>query len=379
MYQFFHLDTYSLNPTKNTKSFSSVARELMRHVDAVPHVKNPLPPQILFGVDAYQAEKEIRRRAERARDKIGRKIRRDALLVLAGVMSYERTEALQDKQKFKQWIHSNIDYLRTKYKKNLLSVILHLDEEHPHVHYIVAPDDTDVNGMCNIMYQFEPIYARQTTQGGRKAKFDAYKKAARSLQDEYYQEVSIKFGMLRIGSGRQRLTRSEHNARKAQAKEIALAHEALKAKAESYDNIENLYCKIESELNAKQDLLSQREATMREREQELNQEKKITLEIKKGLIREAKQQDKNKFNIIIKDIKLLKELKVHFENLYLELKSKFNVLNYDYNNLKKKYDKLDKECCIYKNKAQKRYELLKLIRSGKGNITNIDIDLHLDN
>ncbi|MGR3086556.1 plasmid recombination protein [Vibrio vulnificus] len=378
MYQFFHLDTYSLSPSKNSKSFSSVARELMRHPDAIPHVEKPLPPKILLGVDAYQAEAEIRRRAEKARDKIGRKIRKDALLVLAGVMSYERTKALQDKHKFKLWVHSNIDYLKAKYKQNLLSVILHLDEEHPHVHFIVAPDDTDADGMCNIMYQFEPTFARQTTTGGRKAKFDAYKKAARSLQDEYYQAVSIRFGMLRTGAGRQRLTRAEHNARKAQAKEIALAYDELKAKSDSYDNLENLYCKIESELNVKKNLLTQREAVLREKEQELTHEKNKTLEYKKQLINEAKAQDKNKFFIMLKDIKSLKELKTHFEKLYTDLKSKFNVLTFEYNKLNAKYANLEKECDLYKNKAQKRYELLKLARSGKVNITTIDIDLNVD-
>jgi hypothetical protein len=378
MYQFFHLETYSLNSTKKTKSFTSVAKELMRHVDAVPHIKNPLPPQILFGVDAYQAEAEIRRRSEKAKDKIGRKVRKDALLVLAGVMSYERTEALTDKERFKLWVHSNIDYLKKKYKNNLLSVILHLDEEHPHIHFVVAPDDTESNGLCNIMYQFEPVFARQTTKGGRKAKYDAYKKAARSLQDEYYQAVSIKFGMLRTGAGRQRLTRSEHNARKAQAKEIAVAHEELKAKADSYDNLENLYCKIESELNAKQNLLAQRETVIREKEQELIQEKNKTIKYRKNLINEAKEQDKNKFFIMLKDIKSLKEIKKHFENLYTDLKSKFNTLTYEYNKLNAKYTNLEKECNLYKKKAQKRYELLKLARSGKVNITNIDIDLNID-
>ncbi|EIA1304982.1 plasmid recombination protein [Vibrio vulnificus] len=377
MYQFFHLETYSLSPSKNTKSFSSVAKELMRDADAVPHVKNPQPPLILFGVDAYQAEAEIRRRSEKAKDKIGRKIRKDALLVLAGVMSYERTEALKDKERFKRWVHSNIDYLKKKYKNNLLSVILHLDEEHPHLHFVVAPDDTEANGLCNIMYQFEPVFARQTTSGGRKARYDAYKNAARSLQDEYYQAVSIRFGMLRTGAGRQRLTRSEHNARKAQAKEIAFAYEELKVKADSYDNLENLYCKIESELNAKQNLLTQREAVLREREQELTHEKDKTLEYKKQLINEAKAQDKNKFFIMLKDINSLKELKTHFEKLYTDLKSKFNFLTYEYNKLNAKYTNLEKECNLYKIKSQKRYELLKLIREGKINISNFDIDFHL--
>ncbi len=56
MYQFIHYETYALNSTKKTKSFASVARELMRHKDAIPHVEKPVEPKILFGMDAYQAE-----------------------------------------------------------------------------------------------------------------------------------------------------------------------------------------------------------------------------------------------------------------------------------------------------------------------------------
>jgi chromosome segregation ATPase len=156
-----------------------------------------------------------------------------------------------------------------------------------------------------------------------------------------------------------------------------LAHDALKSKADSYDNLENLYCKIESELNAKQNLLTQREAVLREREQELTHEKNKTLEYKKQLINEAKAQDKNKFFIMLKDINSLKELKTHFEKLYTDLKSKFNFLTYEYNKLNAKYTNLEKECNLYKIKAQKRYELLKLIREGKINISNFDIDFHL--
>ncbi|MEZ8318137.1 plasmid recombination protein [Vibrio splendidus] len=227
MYQFIHYELYSLLPSKKRKSYISVAKEFMRLEYACSHVKNPLQPQVLYGVDAMQANKIIENRQSKARDKIGRKLRKDANVVLSGVCSLPPDIYVSDMENkthvTSAWIERNIEYLKNKYEDNLLSVILHLDEGepiHPHLHFVVAIPDTKEHGKANLMYLHEPLLARQTTEGGKRAKFDAYKNAYRKLQDEYHREVSEKFGLLRLGAKRQRLTRAEYNARKAEASRI---------------------------------------------------------------------------------------------------------------------------------------------------------------
>jgi len=97
MYQYLHIETYSRhskynkkNPEKSKKSFDTVAREFMRHENATPHIETPAPPEILYGVDAYDVSEIAKYRAEQVCDAQGRKIRKDAQVVLSGVISCPR-------------------------------------------------------------------------------------------------------------------------------------------------------------------------------------------------------------------------------------------------------------------------------------------------
>ncbi|TOP40962.1 hypothetical protein, partial [Vibrio parahaemolyticus] len=80
----------------------------------------------------------------------------------------------------------------------------------------------------------DPIRAREETKGGRKAKYEAYKKAFRKLQDEYYYSVASKYGFLRDGAKKQRLTRSEYMKRKESAKRLSIVHQDLSNKFEQH-------------------------------------------------------------------------------------------------------------------------------------------------
>lgn len=273
MYQFIHYELYSLLPTKKRKSYISVAREFMRVEYACSHVVNPLQPQVLHGVDAIQANEIIKNRVSKARDKIGRKLRKDASVVLSGVCSLPPDVYVSDLENettvTKVWIEKNIEYLINKYGENLLSVILHLDEGdpvHPHLHFVISIPDTEEHGKANLMYLHEPLLARQTTEGGKKAKFDAYKNAYRKLQDEYHREVSEKFGLLRLGAKRQRLTRAEYNARKAEASRIRdsldtieYQKSVIKVKKDELNKHSKVIEKVKTRLKAKNKSLIKRE------------------------------------------------------------------------------------------------------------------------
>ncbi|WP_274007511.1 plasmid recombination protein [Vibrio parahaemolyticus] len=215
-YQFIHVDTYPLVSTKQKPSMLSIVSEAARVEGYCPHVQSPERPILLFGIDPTKLTKIASDRVKQAKDKSGRKVRKDAPVLLAGVASlpYESTHHL------KGFIDSTLNFLRKRYGDNLMSVLLHLDESpHPHLHFFVLP--TVADGRINISQVHCGVRARNDCTGSYSKKAAAYKKAMRRFQDDYYTEVSSKLGLTRIGPKVQRLTRKEWQAQKTQAVHIS--------------------------------------------------------------------------------------------------------------------------------------------------------------
>src|SRR5476649_2523610 len=66
---------------------ASVMAEATRQPDACPHVENPAPPILLFGCSLAEVESKANEWAASSTDAIGRKLRKDGLCLLAGVIS----------------------------------------------------------------------------------------------------------------------------------------------------------------------------------------------------------------------------------------------------------------------------------------------------
>ncbi|HHC7275305.1 TPA: plasmid recombination protein [Vibrio campbellii] len=211
-YQFIHVETYKNQLIDDLgPALESVVNEGMRVDGYCPHVLNPQRPEILYGIDPRDVPKIAIERAAQARDKLGRRIRKDSPLMLAGIASVGSESSVE----LKDFLNLSIKFLRRKYGNNLMSIILHLDEPHPHIHFYCVPSNT--NGEFKMSEIHDGIRARDQCSGGRKKKENAYKKAMRAFQDEYYSSVSAALGMLRIGPKLQRLSRKEWKAQKAQA------------------------------------------------------------------------------------------------------------------------------------------------------------------
>ena len=86
----------------------------------------------------------INENASKYRDPVGRKMREDAAVLLAGVASFPRAEAEKDPELYARWESLTVAYLQGKYGDNLRAVVMHNDEEHPHLHFYVY-SDTEVN------------------------------------------------------------------------------------------------------------------------------------------------------------------------------------------------------------------------------------------
>ena len=358
MYQFLHHETYSIFPSKNKKQFMSVAREFMREPYSCPHVPNPKPPIIVYGVNAYEAEAVVRKRVEKAKDKLGRKLRNDAQVILSGVCSlppeiYKRDLDFGTKVTEK-WINDNLRYLKKKYNENLLSVIAHFDEGepiHPHLHFIVSIPDTDKNGEANLMYIHAPIFARQNAEGGRKNKYDAYKKSYRELQDEYYKDISSNYGLSRLGPRRQRLSRSEYQAQKAQMfaikdkyNDLRKREECLRSKELEYDERKNSLNKKIIKLRNKLKNLAVRESYVRKLI-DSKYDKDQVISFYKQRVLSAKKESKE-YEDLYKENRSLRLKSEDVSNGYrknnMELKEKNKALTREVEILKQRINRNDK-------------------------------------
>ena len=146
----------------------------------------------------------------------------DGNVALVGVASLPR----EMEDDFPEFAEATLKFLKEKYGDRLKSVVVHDDEEHPHLHFTVVP---------RIGERFEDIHegikakneAKKEKQKG-KAQNIAYISAMREFQDNFYKKVGIKTGLTRLGPGRRRLTRGEWKAEQQQAKAFADAKAVAK-------------------------------------------------------------------------------------------------------------------------------------------------------
>lgn len=189
--------------TIKTWSIRDIANEAMRKKGHHPHVENPKPPEIIFGESVYEAVNAARAWASKTTDAIGRKLRKDGLCMLCGVVSVPRNAEI-DFMKFKR---ETIQFLMQQYGKRLLSVIEHQDEAHPHLHFYCVPL---LNEPFSVLH---PGYAAAAkAKANKQLKGDqnrAYKAAMVDFQDLFFDSVANKFNLKRSGPKRKRLTRRQ--------------------------------------------------------------------------------------------------------------------------------------------------------------------------
>jgi len=233
-YQFLHIEGYARKGSQQIGkarkwSAAEVAAEAMRDPHACPHVLSPRPPNVLHGCSPREAVQIAEKWAESSKDAMGRKLRSDGLVLAAGVISLPN-EQQQDWPRFRE---AAVHWLKQQYGERLRSVIEHIDEAHPHLHFYAVPLAGE---------RFEAI------QKGRQASFDAkamgkpkgaqnesYKAAMRLWQDDFSKSVAANFGLARLGPAKRRLTRGQWQAEQKQAKSLAntrIKHSAIALKPE---------------------------------------------------------------------------------------------------------------------------------------------------
>lgn len=236
-YQFFHVECYareeSTKGRTQTKKNSDgtytskevakekkggvrwVIAEAKREQNSCYHLDSPQPPTVLLG-DLDQVEQEATRWADESTDAQGRKLRKDAHCLLAGVISLPRDEEAQ----WEQFKAKAMDWLKEKYGDNLRCVVEHQDEAHPHLHfYCVAKNGQSFDDLHEGKRAQKEL-KKKNPKATKQEQNIAFAEAMRATQDDFSNRVGQRFGLARLGPGRRRLTRAAWQAEQKQSEAL---------------------------------------------------------------------------------------------------------------------------------------------------------------
>lgn len=392
--QFMHVELYSreepakktINKSKNinhksdvrTTTVNGVLSEMKREEGFTSHLETIAAPEVLYGsIDALERSIERYEAEFKTTDKNGKekKLRKDACILLAGVVSLDRAdEEIWDEYKTKA-----IEYLKNKYGENLKCVVEHTDETNPHFHfYVVGNKDQDLN----LLHDGKLAVSKLAKEDKKKLHQTAYTEAMIKFQDDFYTQVSNKFGLSRTGEEpRERYKSRPDYLRFKKRQEAALnilsdmekfeAEEKEKARKTGYSNgakqfqnktwvikvgeaIKLLGKEHKAELDQKEKELEKIKKEKTEIETELNLKKE---ELSNAYSQRNEASRKNsvyidKVNALKKENKLLLPYKDQFDlKLQQEkepLQAEVNSLTSENTNLKNENSELKKENLDFK-------------------------------
>lgn len=236
-FQFVHVQTFSIK-----SGGTGIAAEAERKESHSRHVEKPEPPILLAGVEPIAAWNALVERHGKARDrytkksgvKAERKLRSDAHILIGAVASHPEPTATcdTDSPEFKDWLQRSIAFF-TKEHGEPLSVVMHLDESHPHIHFLTAPDLENGQRMPDIHAGEKAREAAGGKHAKKHVKDQAWKEAMRGYQDRYQEAVGVYHGLARLGPKRRRLPAGAYQAEQAEAKRQAEQLRALESQAET--------------------------------------------------------------------------------------------------------------------------------------------------
>lgn len=252
--QFIHIETYGKKSAKKAErknlnhnsdvrqtTISGVLAEARRDVGFTSHIDEPHAPALLWGSPLQEVEQmaEDYYNNTYTVDKNGKqkRLRSDASIILAGVISIDR----KDEEIWHDYKKDAFKFLREKYGDKLKSVIEHMDEAHPHIHFYVLED---IGGKLNDLHDGKRAVANLTKEEKKNQQFH-YTKAMTEFQDDFFEKVSKKYGLDRIGEKpKTRLSRNEYLK---QQKERSNANLLLNEKKEQIKDLKSIVKKAEKE------------------------------------------------------------------------------------------------------------------------------------
>ncbi|MCS4243817.1 uncharacterized protein YdbL (DUF1318 family) [Rhizobium sp. BIGb0125] len=233
-YQFARIELYS-RKGKEGRGTDFIFDEVARCPDASLHVSHPLTPTVVHGESIDRLRTIHDENAASARTTVNGKakaIRKDqntlATIVISHPLTVEECKsdpALQ--ADVTSWERHSVAWLKSRYGDELISVVLHMDESHPHLHAYLIPTDDQMRAT-----KFHPGHTAKNAvkAAGSAAGEDektlakradrAYVEAMREWLDDFHLKVATPCGLTRLGPGKRRLTRAEWQREKAQAQAL---------------------------------------------------------------------------------------------------------------------------------------------------------------
>lgn len=231
-YQFIHYETY------NEKEAIENIKEGLRVPGFCPHVKNPQPPTILLGnpdtlIDELQNLKQTTKRQIEQKTKKGelklieRKIRDNERIVLFGIFSFPRKWSEDNPRLKRECQEEALEKLKLMYGHQLKVALFHDDEEQPHVHFWVVPDDLKIENVCRAAAA-EKKFDASNSKGTKKERNEIRLHAMQDFQTEWHQDIFGKYGLVKEGPKRRRMSRVEYLAEKETMLDVAKSNQAVR-------------------------------------------------------------------------------------------------------------------------------------------------------
>lgn len=202
-FQFTRFEVYAREcPAKSRKegrTASEVLDEADRKPGNMPHVQNPHDPKLLYGVSVDEVRRlhdEVENATTTLKNGKTRKIRKTQNTLATCIMSYPvpwseiRGNKVEEK-KLRNWLRDATGFIKGEWGDDLKSVILHTDENFPHIHAFGLRADFDASML------HPGLAAAKGMTGIEAAK--AAGNALIAVQDRYAAEVGEKHGQCRIG------------------------------------------------------------------------------------------------------------------------------------------------------------------------------------
>jgi hypothetical protein len=228
--QFIHMNGYGRTPGRGRKSYETiegVTAEAARIKGNAPHVPYPNEPTIVYGVSPIEVGQEATRLAFQAKDCLGRRLKSDGVVLVAGVATYPIPVAdmgafASDRDVYSLWVARTLEWLLREHD-GLTSVVEHTDEGFLNLHFYSLP----LLGAGDQL-NFAPAHPGRRAlkeareRGGEPAvQQAAYTNEMVAWQDRYYLEVSKFFGHDRYGPRRKRVDRVRHKANREAAAHVS--------------------------------------------------------------------------------------------------------------------------------------------------------------
>lgn len=248
---FAHVQTYSLKGNRKSRAAADTAAEGERQEGACPHVPFPQPPAILERMRPMEVADLIERRVAQQnkalrqlrkahpdrKDEL-RGIRNDTHVLIASVFSFPHTVEEMIEEEDWRWRDDVIAFAKTDAARNgaeVMSILEHRDESHPHLHIFAVPLCTDVNmrmnaKLCHEGHRAQDQHMRNGLHGSPSV---SYKRATRGWQDRYHAAVGSRHNQARTGPRRRRLDRAAWRAEVERLTAQKKTDQALRREAEA--------------------------------------------------------------------------------------------------------------------------------------------------